>query len=106
MTNAFVFADAISQGLLSGQYVPQTPAVAGEVGGPENTGHLYTLDTITVSKSPYCRMDSDCWDVQITWFDPENDTRASNVFVFTIDVSDEMPVSLAPTHQFLVANPR
>lgn len=106
VTNAFVFADAISQGLLSGQYVPQTPAVAGEVGGPENTGHLYTLDTITVSKSPYCRMDSDCWDVQITWFDPENDTRASNVFVFTIDVSDEMPVSLAPTHQFLVANPR
>jgi hypothetical protein len=47
-------------------------------------------------------MDSDCWDVQVTFFDPENDRRARAVYQYTIDVSDVMPVSLAPTHQFLV----
>jgi cyanobactin maturation PatA/PatG family protease len=99
-SNAFQFASSISQGLLSGQHVPGPPPV----GGRQPQGHLYTLDTITVSKSPYCRMDSDCWDVQMKFFDPENDTRASNVFLYTIDVSDEMPVSLAPAHQFLVAS--
>jgi hypothetical protein len=48
-------------------------------------------------------VDSDCWDVQISFFDPDNDQRARCVYQYTIDVSDEMPVSLAPTHQFLVA---
>jgi cyanobactin maturation PatA/PatG family protease len=89
-TNAFVFAEGVAQGILSGSVVP----------GPKN---LYTLDTISVSKSMYCRMDSDCWDVQITFFDPENDRRARAVYQFTIDVSDTLPVSLAPTRQFLVA---
>ena len=60
------------------------------------------MDTIDVSKSPYCRMDSDCWDVRITFFDPSNVLRARNVYQFTIYVSDEMPVSLAPRHQFLM----
>ena len=47
-------------------------------------------------------MDSDCWDVQVTFFDPDNVLRARSVYQFTIDVSDEMPVSLAPTHQFFI----
>lgn len=89
-TNAFIFAEGVREGLLSARLVP---------GGT----NLYTLDTIQVSKSAYCRMDSDCWDVQVTFFDPENDRRARCVYQYTIDVSDEMPVSLAPTHQFLVA---
>ena len=63
----------------------------------DSRSHLYCLDTIAVSKSPYCRMDSDCWDVQITFFDPSNVLRARSVYQFTIDVSDEMPVSLAPS---------
>jgi cyanobactin maturation PatA/PatG family protease len=92
-TNAFLAAEGIADGLLSGKIVP---AAGGE---PEG---LYSLDTIGVSKSPYCRMDSDCWDVQITFFDPTNVLRARNVYQFTIDVSDEMPVSLAPRHQFLM----
>jgi cyanobactin maturation PatA/PatG family protease len=92
-TNAFTFANgaALQQALLSGQNLP---------GG---TG-IYTLDTIAVSKSPYCRMDSDCWDVQVTFFDPTNDRAARSVYQFTIDVSAEMPVSLAPTHQFFIAS--
>ena len=88
-TNAFQFASGILNGILSGKLVP---------GGDDS---LYALDSITVKQSPYCRMDSDCQDVLITWFDPENERRARSVFQFTIDVSDELPVSLAPAHQYL-----
>jgi len=88
-TNAYQFASGIAQGLLSGQLVP----------GAER--ELFTLDSIDVSKSPYCRMDSDCWDVRIKFFDPVNDRRAKSVYQFTIDVSAELPVGLAPAHQFL-----
>jgi cyanobactin maturation PatA/PatG family protease len=88
-TNAFLFGSEIQQGFLSGEYVP----------GP-NSG-LFALDTITVAKSPYCRMDSDCWDVILTFFDPENDRRARVSWLFTFDVSAELPVSLAPAHRFL-----
>jgi cyanobactin maturation PatA/PatG family protease len=90
-TNAFIFAEGVQQGLLSAQNLP----------GGQN---LYTLDTINIAKSPYCRVDSDCWDVQVTFFDPENDRRARCVYQYTIDVSDEMPVSLAPTHSYFITS--
>jgi cyanobactin maturation PatA/PatG family protease len=52
------------------------------------------LDSITVEKSPFCRLDSDCWDVKLKFFDPENSRRAKKIFRFTIDVSDLLPVTL------------
>jgi cyanobactin maturation PatA/PatG family protease len=52
------------------------------------------LDSIDVEKSPFCRLDSDCWDVKLKFFDPENSRRAKKVFRFTIDVSDLIPVTL------------
>lgn len=52
------------------------------------------LDTIDLEKSPFCRMDSDCWDVKLRFFDPENDRRARKIYRFTIDVSDVMPVTV------------
>lgn len=52
------------------------------------------LDSITVEKSPFCRIDSDCWDVKLKFFDPENSRRAKKIFRFTIDVSDLIPVTL------------
>jgi cyanobactin maturation PatA/PatG family protease len=52
------------------------------------------LDSITVEKSPFCRLDSDCWDVKLKFFDPENSRRAKKLFRFTIDVSDIIPVTL------------
>lgn len=88
-TNAFQVAAGVVDGLLSGEIVP----------GSENS--LYCLASIEVKRSPYCRMDSDCWDILIAWFDPENERRAKSVFQFTIDVSDEQPVSLAPAHRYL-----
>lgn len=90
-TNAFVFTQGIVDMISSGKRVS---------GGNAN---LYTLDTITVAKSAYCRMDSDCWDVRLTFFDPENDQRARTVFQATIDVSDELPVQLSATHVFSTA---
>jgi hypothetical protein len=52
------------------------------------------LDDIFVDKSPFCRLDSDCWDVRLRFFDPENSRRARRVFRFTIDVRDVLPVTL------------
>ncbi|WP_375336139.1 hypothetical protein [Nocardia sp. SYP-A9097] len=51
-----------------------------------------SLDTI--DKSQFCRLGSDCWDVELRFFDPENSRRARKIFRFTIDVSDPMPVTL------------
>ena len=52
------------------------------------------LANIDVMKSPFCRLDSDCWDVVLTFFDAENLMRARKTFRFTIDVSDLIPVTL------------
>ncbi|MGA8895371.1 MAG: PatA/PatG family cyanobactin maturation protease [Planktothrix agardhii] len=57
-------------------------------------GAGYELDSITVEKSPFCRLDSDCWDVKLKLFDPENSRRAKKIYRFTIDVSDTIPVTL------------
>lgn len=52
------------------------------------------LDAIAVEKSPYCRMNSDCWDVVLTFHDPEDGRRSRQVFRFTVDVVDAMPVTV------------
>lgn len=78
-TNVFQYADALAQILKN-----------------ENSGSqtILQLDSLSVEKSPFCRMDSDCWDVKIKFFDPENNRRARKVMRYTIDVSDMMPVTL------------
>jgi len=90
VTNAYQFGSGIAGGLLTGRL---------NVVGAEEI--IYTLDTIEVIKSPYCRIDSDCWDVRIKWFNPENDRTAKSVYQFTIDVNDVLPATLSPAHQFL-----
>ena len=52
------------------------------------------LDSIAVEKSPYCRLNSDCWDVVLSFHDPEDSKRSRQVFRFTVDVADSMPVSV------------
>jgi hypothetical protein len=61
------------------------------------------LDTINVEKSPFGRMDSDCWDVKLRFFDPENDRRARKIYRFTIDVSDIMPVTIGTVRSWSAA---
>jgi cyanobactin maturation PatA/PatG family protease len=58
------------------------------------TGDNRVLDQITVEKSPICRPDSDCYDVKLTFFDPENNQRSNRIYRFTIDVSDVLPVTI------------
>jgi len=89
-TNAFGYAGVIAQGLLAGEIADG------------NTNVLYSLSDISAAKSPFCRIDSDCWDVEFSFFAPDNDRRARVVFKQTIDVSDEYPVGLAPIHHYLV----
>lgn len=88
-TNAYSFSKLLSEGLLS----------AGKV--PGSSKNLYALDTITVAKSPYCRVGSDCQDVTVTFYDPEDERRSRLSYQFTVDVSDALPVTLAPFHTFL-----
>lgn len=52
------------------------------------------LDTVDVRKSPVCRPDSDCYDIEIKFFQPSNVNVANKVYRFTVDVSDPMPVTI------------
>lgn len=52
------------------------------------------LDSIHVEKSPFCRRDSDCWDIKLEFSDPERGSRGRKVFLFTLDVVQPMPVTL------------
>ena len=88
-TNTFQYANAIATIL--------------QFDSPEREAVLQ-LDSIDVEKSPFCRMDSDCWDVKIKFFDPENDRRAKKVLRYTIDVSDLMPVTLGEPRIWDVSN--
>ncbi|MGN9846097.1 PatA/PatG family cyanobactin maturation protease [Nonomuraea sp. H19] len=60
----------------------------------EALGRGMALQNIDVEKSPYGRPDSDCWDVKLRFFDPENGKRAKRVYRFTIDVKDVLPVTI------------
>jgi cyanobactin maturation PatA/PatG family protease len=65
-----------------------------------NTG--MGLDSIEVEKSPFCRLNSNCWDVKLKFFDSENSSRAKKVYRFTIDVANLMPVSLGKVRSWSV----
>lgn len=62
------------------------------------------LDSIEVETSPFCRLNSDCWDVKLKFFDPENSRRAKKVFRFTIDVSDLIPVTLGEVRSWSISS--
>ena len=51
------------------------------------------LDTVEVERSPICRLDSDCGDVKLTFFNPAKVfEQAKKVYRFAVDVSDICPV--------------
>ncbi|MGB7427759.1 MAG: PatA/PatG family cyanobactin maturation protease [Microcoleaceae cyanobacterium] len=60
------------------------------------------LDSIEVEKSPYCRINSDCWDIKLKFFDPVNGRRARKVFRFTVDVAENLPVTLGKVKSWSV----
>lgn len=59
-----------------------------------STQQALELDTIDVKKSPICRIDSECYDVELSFFNPNNTNTANRVFRFTVDVSDIIPVTV------------
>jgi cyanobactin maturation PatA/PatG family protease len=53
------------------------------------------LDAISVERSPIGRPGSDCWDVSLTFFNPNRRLeQARRVYRFTVDVSDVIPVTV------------
>ncbi|MDQ6436123.1 PatA/PatG family cyanobactin maturation protease [Mesorhizobium sp. LHD-90] len=58
------------------------------------TENKLDLDRIAVKKSPVCRPDSECYDVEISFFNPDNTNVASRIYRFTVDVSDVVPVTV------------
>jgi len=92
-TNVFQYADALVT-ILSNQNSEDD----------DSKGVTMQLDGFGVERSPFCRKDSDCWDVKIKFFDPENNKRAKKVLRYTIDVSDIMPVTMGEPRTWDVAN--
>jgi len=62
------------------------------------------LDTIEVKKSTFFRINSDCWDIQLKFYDPDRSHRAKKVYLFTIDVSYLLPVTLGEVRSWSVRN--
>jgi len=62
------------------------------------------LENIETEPSPFARIDADAWDVKLKFFDPENLRRARQVFRFTIDVSDTMPVTMGEVRSWSVSS--
>lgn len=58
------------------------------------------LDTIIVKKSPICRPDSDCYDVELSFFNPTNMNVANRIFRYTVDVSEVIPVTVGPVRSW------
>jgi len=58
------------------------------------------LDSIAVRKSPVCRPDSECYDVEVSFFGPDNVLKANRVFRYTVDVSDVIPVTIGDIRAF------
>jgi cyanobactin maturation PatA/PatG family protease len=54
----------------------------------------FELDNIQVVPSPICRPESDCYDVELKFFNPTHTLASSRVFRITVDVSDVVPVAI------------
>jgi cyanobactin maturation PatA/PatG family protease len=55
------------------------------------------LDTIRATRSPICRPESDCWDIELYFFYPDRQVQTvRKVYRFTVDVSDTVPVTVGP----------
>ncbi|MCW5689354.1 MAG: hypothetical protein KIT76_12485, partial [Pseudolabrys sp.] len=49
---------------------------------------------------PVCRPDSECYDVEVSFFGPDNVLKANRVFRYTVDVSDVIPVTIGDIRTF------
>lgn len=68
------------------------------------TSKNLSLDRIKVFRSAICRPGSDCYDVDVTFFDPTNMNVANTIYRFTLDVSDVIPVSVGEMRNWTKRN--
>ncbi|GAX34659.1 peptidase S8/S53 [Nodularia sp. NIES-3585] len=66
------------------------------------TGERRVLQDISVEKSPISSPDSDSYDVKLSFCDPENHQRSQKIYLFTIDVSDVIPVTIGQVRSWTV----
>lgn len=58
-------------------------------------GSKNALDTIRVERSRICRPSSDCWDITLAFFDPEQPLQTvRQIYRYTVDVSQVIPVTV------------
>ena len=63
----------------------------------------YELDTIAAEQSAICRPESLCYDVLLTFFDPEDrQKRARKQYRRTVDVSDVVPVNVGALRSWYI----
>ncbi|MEO1084568.1 MAG: hypothetical protein AAFY88_10015 [Acidobacteriota bacterium] len=68
---------------------------------PETLKNRRRLDRITTGTSPICRRNSDCWDIGLTFFNPNQlFQEARHVYEYTIDVSDVIPVQVGAARYY------
>ena len=61
------------------------------------------LEAIEVTPSKVCRPESECYDVRLKFFDPTAVlTKARRLYLYTVDVSDVIPVSIGKVRQWTV----
>ncbi|CAE6740273.1 hypothetical protein R75465_02237 [Paraburkholderia aspalathi] len=58
------------------------------------TSSDFDLDEPSVRSSPFSRDASDCYDVELSFFNPQNTNSANRVYSFTVDVSAPLPVQV------------
>ena len=67
------------------------------------SAHSLQLQAINVAPSMVCRPESECYDVQLRFFDPTAVlTKARRLFLYTVDVSDVIPVSVGKVRTWTV----
>ncbi len=59
-----------------------------------------SLKDIEILKSPICRLNSDCWDIKLKFFDPDSG-RAKRVYRMSVDVSDLLPVTIGEVRTWI-----
>ena len=63
----------------------------------------FVLQHVGVDKSPYGRPGSDCWEIVLSFYDPDNGRRSPRQYRFTIDVGDQMPVTIGTLRSWAIS---
>lgn len=99
------FLERVYHGVRNLGVMPQERAINFAATNAFEAGAIYTsalkdgmeLDSINVVRSPICRPESDCWDVELYFFYPERQVQTvRRVYRYTVDVSDVVPVTVGP----------